>query len=123
MLDLAFGVLALLSLLSGLAAPSVLASASGRSASGRSLKTLALSEAVLLAAWGICCLLPHTTFLGGPVSWGIVPTLFAIGGVFLVAFGGFAYLIGSFLIGLFSKIPQDDAATGQEGIHRSRWGG
>jgi hypothetical protein len=118
MLDLAFGVLALLSLLSGLAAPSVLATASGRS-----LKILASNEAVLLAAWGICCLLPHTTFLGGPVSWGMVPGLFAIGGVFLVAFGGFAYLIGSFLIGLFSKIPQDDAAMGQEGVHRSRWGG
>ena len=37
-----------------------------------------------------------------------VPGLFAIGGAFLVAFGCFAYLFGSFLIGLFSKVPQED---------------
>jgi hypothetical protein len=114
MLDVMIGVLALFSLLSGMAASCVLATAPGRSASGRSLKSLATREAVLLAAWGICCLLPHTTFLGGPISWGNAPVLFAIGGAFLVAFGGFAYLIGSFFIGLFSKVPQDDAAMGQD---------
>ena len=39
------------------------------------------------------------------------------------AFGGFAYLIGSFFIGLFSKVPQDDAAMGQDGGRRRRCGG
>ena len=103
MLELALGVLALFSLSSGLAASRVPAKAPGRS-----LKVLANSEGVLLAAWGICCLLPFTIFGGGPVAWGVVPVLFDRGGGFLVALGGFAYLIGSFLIGLFSKIPQDD---------------
>jgi hypothetical protein len=60
---------------------------------------------------------------GGPISWGNVPALFAIGGAFLVAFGGFAYLIGSFVIGLFCKIPQDDEAIGQDEVHRGRCGG
>jgi hypothetical protein len=50
----------------------------------------------------------------GLISWGNVPWLFAIGGAFLVAFGGFAYLIGSFFIGLFSKVPQDGAAVGPD---------
>jgi len=117
-LELALGVFALFSLLSGLAASCVLATASGRS-----LKILVISEAVLLAAWGICCLLPLTTCGGGPVKWGVVPGLFAIGDACLVALGGFAYLIGSFLIGLFSKIPEDDAAMGQDGVRRKRCGG
>jgi hypothetical protein len=108
MLEIAFGLLALFSLSSGLAASSLFATTSGRSASGRSLKTLAIREAVLLAAWGICCLLPQATFVGGPIFWRNVPWLFAIGSAFLVAFGGFAYLVGSFLIGLFSKVPQDE---------------
>ena len=112
-------MLALFSLLSGLAASCVLATASGRS-----LKILVISEAVLLAAWGICCLLPLTTFVGGgPVDWGVVPGLFAIGDACLVALGGFAYLIGSFIIGLFSKTPEDDAAMGQDGVRRKRCGG
>jgi hypothetical protein len=103
MLELALGVLALFSLSSGLAASRVLARASGSP-----LITLAKSEAVLLVAWGICCFLPVPIFGGGPVAWGVVLVLFAIGSAFLVALGGFAYLIGSFFIGLFSKIPQDD---------------
>jgi hypothetical protein len=118
MLELVLGVLALFSLSSGLAASCVLATASGRS-----LKILAVSEAVLLTAWGICCLLPLTTFGGGHVAWGVVPGLFAIGGACLVGLGGFAYLIGSFIIGLFSKLPQDDAAMGQDGGRRRRCGG
>ena len=46
MLELPLGVLALFSLSSGLAASLVLATASGRS-----LKILAVGESVLLAAW------------------------------------------------------------------------
>ena len=111
MLELALGLLTLFSLSSGLAASRVIAKASGRS-----LKILANSEAVLLAAWGVCCLLLLTIFGGGPVTWGVVPVLFAIGGAFLVAVGGFAYLIGSFLIGLFSKIPQDDGNSASSSL-------
>ena len=104
MLEMPFGLLVLLSLWSGLASSRGLASISGRL-----LKALAIREAVLLAGWGLCCLWPQATFLGGPVSWGSVLWIWAIGGAFLVAFGGFAYLVGSFLIGLFSKVPEDDA--------------
>jgi hypothetical protein len=103
MLELALGVLALFSLSSGLAASRVLAKASGRS-----LKILANSEAVLLAVSGICCLLLLITIGGRPVPWRVVPGVFAGGGVSLVALGGFAYLIGSFIVGLFSKVPEDD---------------
>ena len=101
--------LSLLSLWSGLAASRMLATRSGRP-----LKALAIREAVLLAGWGLCCLWPQATFLAGPVSWRNALWIWAIGGAFLVAFGGFAYLVGSFLIGLFSKIPHDDAVTGQD---------
>jgi hypothetical protein len=108
MLEVPFALLALLSLASGLAASRTLATTPGRSASGRSLKALAIREAALLGAWGFCCPLPQTAFLGGRISWGHVPWVFAIGGAFLVAFGGFAYLVGSFFIGLFSKVPQEE---------------
>jgi hypothetical protein len=104
MLEIPFALLVLLSLCSGLAASRVLATRSGRP-----LKALAIREAVLLAGWGLCCLLPQATFLAGPVSWGNVLLIWAIGGAFLVALGGFAYLTGSFLIGLFSKVPEDEA--------------
>jgi hypothetical protein len=109
MLEMAFGLLVLLSLWSGLAASRVLATRSGRP-----LKALAIREAVLLVGWGLCCLLPQATFLGGPISWGNALWIWAIGGAFLVAFGGFAYLVGSFIIGLFSKVPEDDAVMGQD---------
>jgi hypothetical protein len=109
MLEMPLALLVLLSLWSGLAASRVLATRSGRP-----LKALAIREAVLLAGWGLCCLLPQATFLSGPVSWGNAIWIWAIGGAFLVAFGGFAHLTGSFLIGLFSKIPEDDAVMGQE---------
>jgi hypothetical protein len=101
-------VLALLSLLSGLAASRLVATATGRS-----LKVLAVSEAVLVTAWGVCCLLPLEKIYGGHVAWGFVPQLFAAGGAILVGLGGFAYLVGSFIIGLFSKLPQEDEALGQ----------
>jgi hypothetical protein len=104
MLEMPFALLVLLSLWSGLAASRVLATRSGRP-----LKALAVREAVLLAGWLLCCLLPQATFLGGPVTWGNAIWIWAIGGGFLVAFGGFAYLVGSFLLGQFSKVPEDDA--------------
>ena len=109
MLEMPFGLLVLLSLWSGLAASRILATRSGRP-----LKALAIYEAVLLAGWGLCCLWPQATFLGGPVTWGNALGIWAIAGAFLVAFGGFAYLVGSFLIGLFSKVPEDDAVMGQD---------
>jgi hypothetical protein len=120
MLEIAFGLLAPFSVSSGLAASRALARTSGRSAPGHSLKVLAIREAALLAGWGICCLLPHAIFLGGPISWGNAPVLWAIGGAFLIALGGFAYLIGSFLIGLFSKVPEDDAAMGRDNPPQTR---
>jgi hypothetical protein len=103
-----FVLLPLFSLLSGLAASRLVATSTGRS-----LKVLALSEAVLLTAWGVCCLLPLEKMYGGHVAWGFVPQLFAAGGAILVSLGGFAYLVGSFIIGLFSKLPQEDEALGQ----------
>jgi hypothetical protein len=109
MLEIPFAVIVLLSLGSGLVASRVLATRSGRP-----LKALAIREAVLLAGWGFCCLMPKAAFLGGPLSWGSALLIWAIGGGFLVAFGGFAYLVGSFLIGLFCKVPEDKDVTGQD---------
>ena len=72
MFVLATGVLVLFSLLSCLVS-GVLAA----TAPGRSLKVLAVSEAVLLAAWGICCLLELRAFGGGHIAWGAVLGQFA----------------------------------------------
>src|SRR3954454_19711407 len=110
MLEVPFALLVLLSLASGLATSRTLATTPGRAASGRSLKALAIREAVLLGGWGLCCLWPQATFLAGPVSWGNALWIWAIGGAFLVAFGGFAYLVSSFLIGLFSMVPQEESS-------------
>src|SRR5262249_6306480 len=65
----------------------------------------------LPAGRGVCCLWPQAIFLDGLVSWGNALWIWAIGGAFLVAFGGFAYLVGSFLIGLFSKVPEDSSES------------
>jgi hypothetical protein len=109
MLEIPFALLVLLSLWSGLAASRLLATRSGRP-----LKALAIREAVLMASWGLCCLLPQAAFFGGPITWGNALWIWAIGGGFLVALGAFAYLVGSFLIGLFSKVPEDEDVTGQD---------
>src|SRR5262249_6464607 len=99
MLEIPFAALPLFSLGSGLAASRVLATRSGHP-----LKALAIREAVLLVGWAHCCLLSQAAFLGGPITWASAPLIWAIGGGFLLAFGGFAYLVGRFLIGLFSKV-------------------
>jgi hypothetical protein len=109
MLEIPFAVLVLFSLGSGLVASRVLATRSGRP-----LKALAIREAVLLAGWGLCCLLPQAAFFGGPITPGNALWIWAIGSGFLVAFAGFAYLVGLFFIGLFSKVPEDDDVMGQD---------
>jgi hypothetical protein len=103
MLEIGFEVLLLLSVGSGVVASRVLATRSGRP-----LKALAICEAVLLAGWGLCCLLPQTRYFGGRVTWGYAFGIWAIGGAVLVALGVIACVGGLIRIGIDSKGPEDD---------------